>query len=158
MNNSITSLLFISLIFVSGLFSSAKSQPLSADSLSIKILDFPDSAASLSPLTFRISYNTNNRDMKLNATIGADPVDPTPRSFGDWVNGTGEITYHYRVPNHQRATGFWCTAYLTPDGSWNSRELVVTTANKVSKIIPVNYDAAWKFDVQQSASVEMFHL
>ncbi len=149
MNYLKSSILFVSLslLLLSDSASAFRSPPaLPADSLSLQILDFPDSGYSCAPLSFRVAYNTNGRDMKVNITIGADPADQVPRNFGDWVNGTGELTYHYRVPNRSRASGFWCTAYLTADGTWSGRELVVTTANKISKILPADWSVSWSFD------------
>ncbi len=125
-----------------------------ADSLLLQIHDVPDSALAFSPLTFRVKYNTTARDLCLNVGVNSYPVEDMARTFSNWVNGIGERTYNFRVPNYNRANGFYVFAYLTNNGMWNGKEFFVWTYDSRSKVLPADLNFSWSFDVSQSVAVE----
>jgi hypothetical protein len=125
-----------------------------ADSVFLRILEVPDSARSLAPLDFRVEYNTAGRDLCLNVTVSAYPQDTQQRNFGAWVNGAGTLSYHHRVPNHRRASAFYITAYLTNDGRWSGREMLASTYDRRSRIIPDSIRMFWDISVPPAAAAD----
>jgi len=124
------------------------------DSLSLAILDLPDSAVAFSPLTFRVAYNTGGRDLRLNVTMRRFPIDFLPFNRSDDVVGEGEVTYSYRMPDDRRSTGFYVTAYLTRDGTWAGRELLVTSYDSLSHVQSVPFTTSWDISIPDTIITE----
>ncbi len=121
--------------------------------MSLEILGLPDTAQAFEPLRFRIRYNTNGRLLRLNVAIRMSPSGEVPLSVSHAVRGAGERFYKHRVPDHRRASGFYVTAYLTRDGTWNGIELFVSSKDSTSAILAPELSVSWKFDAPQSATL-----